>query len=98
MNKDGDEMERRAGSRIEQHIGTILQVLVVALLGWSLMTTQNMSKDVEVLKVRVDTLTLIIKEGGQDRYKGADATRDFNSIRQELQYLDRRVQRLEARR
>lgn len=90
-----DDMERRGGLRLEQHIGTVLQVMVVALLGWSLMTTQSMSQDVAVLKVKVESLTSTLNQGTADRYRGTDAAKDFAAIRQEIQFLERRVNILE---
>jgi hypothetical protein len=92
-----DDMERRSATRIEQHIGTILQITVVALLGWSLATTQTMSQDVAVLKVRVEALSTLVNQGSNDRYRGTDAAKDFSSIRQEMQFMDRRIQALESR-
>ena len=85
-------------SIIEQHIGTILQVLVVGLLGWSLLTTQGMSKEMEVLKFKVESLSVAMHQGTNDRYRSTDAARDFAAIRQEIQYLDRRLIDLEAKR
>ena len=93
---EDENMERRSGARLEQHIGTILQVTVVALLGWSLTTTQSMSKDVEVLKVRVESLSTLVNQGSNDRYRGTDAARDFAAVRAEIQFLERRVQTLEG--
>jgi hypothetical protein len=90
------ETENRV-SMLEQHIGTILQVAVVGLLGWSLLTTQTMSKDMEVLKVRVEALSSTMQQGTQDRYRGTDAARDFSSIRQEMQFLERRIMAIEAK-
>ena len=89
------EPDQRQLSIIEQHIGTILQIAVVGLLGWSLMTTQTMSKDVEVLKVRVEAMNTSMQQGTNDRYRGTDAARDFAAIRQELQFLERRVNKIE---
>jgi hypothetical protein len=93
-------------SLIEQHIGTVLQVLVVALLGWSLSTTMTMTKDVEVLKVQVTALTTAVNQGTNDRYRGTDAAKDFAALRaelakdslllrEELVRVDRRVSKLE---
>lgn len=94
---DDDKLERRQGLMLEQHIGTILQITVVALLGWSLMTTQNMTSDMAVLKVKVETLTVTINQGTNDRYRGTDAAKDFAGVRQEIQFLERRVAGLEAK-
>lgn len=93
------EEERSAmSSLMEQHLGTILQILVVALLGWSLSTTMSLSKDVEVLKVQVNSLSVTITQGTNDRYRGTDAARDFAAVRDEIVRLDRRLQRLEEKR
>ena len=82
-------------SILEQHIGTILQLLVVALLGWSLSTTMTMTKDVEVLKVQVTALTSTINQGTNDRYRGTDAAKDFAAVREEMNRLERRTTKLE---
>lgn len=101
MTKEED-MERRSGIRLEQHVGVILQVMVVALLGWSLTTTISMSRDVEVLKVQVAGITATMAQGTTDRYRGADAARDLAALRTELrneiEFLDRRLKPLEERR
>lgn len=84
-------------SIIEQHIGTILQIMVVGLLGWSLMTTQRLSQDIEVLKVRLESLTVTMNQGTNDRYRGSDAAKDFSAVRQEIQFLERRINALESK-
>ena len=94
---DDDDMERRKSSRIEQHIGMILQITVVALLGWSLATTLRMSEEVAILKVKVESMSVTISQGTNDRYRGTDAAKDFAGVRQELQYLERRVLALESK-
>jgi hypothetical protein len=84
-------------SILEQHIGTILQIGVVALLAWSLMTTQTMSKDVEVLKVKLESMSASISQGTNDRYRGTDAARDFAAVRQEIAFMERRIANLEGK-
>jgi hypothetical protein len=84
-------------SILEQHIGTILQIGVVALLAWSLMTTQTMSKDVEVLKVKLESMTTTMQQGTNDRYRGTDAARDFSAVRQEIAFMERRLANLESK-
>lgn len=82
-------------SLLEQHVGTILQIAVVGLLGWALLSIQTMSQDVAVLKVRLEAVSTSISQGTSDRYRGTDAARDFAGVRQEMQFLERRVQALE---
>lgn len=91
------DTERRANSAIEQHIGTILQIAVVGLLGWSLLTTQTMTKDLEVLKVKVEALNATITQGTNDRYRGTDAAKDFAGVRQEMGFLERRIATVESK-
>lgn len=97
MNNEEDEerMERREGIRLEQHIGTILQIMVVALLAWSLTTTQNLTGDMAVLKVKVESLTAALNQGTNDRYRGTDAAKDFAAVRSEMSFLERRIATLE---
>lgn len=102
---EADDMERRTGTRIEQHIGTILQLTVVGLLAWSLSTTQGMSKEVEVLKVKVESLSLSISQDTNDRYRSSDAARDLKYVYEEMarhdkrqDFLERRVSEIEKRR
>ena len=92
------EDRRAPRSAIEQHVGTILQIIVVALLGWSLKTTQELSNDVSVLKVQVAALQTLVTQGTADRYRAADADRDHNRIYSDIRAIDGRVSRLEDKR
>lgn len=89
-------MDTNEKSIMEQHIGTIMQVAVIGLLGWSLVTTQQMTGDMAVLKVRVEALSATLSQGTNDRYRGTDAARDFAAVRTEMSYLDKRINKLEA--
>jgi hypothetical protein len=96
-NNEEENMERGGGIRLEQHIGTLLQIMVVALLAWSLSTTQNLTGDMAVLKVKVESLTTALNQGTNDRYRGTDAAKDFAAVRSELAYLERRIAVLEQK-
>ena len=89
--------EERPVSILEQHIGTILQIAAVGLLGWSLMTTQGLTSDMAVLKVKVEGLSTSLQQGSNDRYRSTDAARDLAAVRQEMLFLDRRITELEAK-
>ena len=69
--------------------------MVVALLAWSLTTTQTLTGDMAVLKVKVESLTAALNQGTNDRYRGADAAKDFAAVRSEMAYLERRIATLE---
>jgi Tfp pilus assembly protein PilO len=75
--------------RIEQHIGTILQVMVIALLGWSLSTTVSLKTDVDVLKTQVSMLNNTIQQGVADRVAVA-------AIRADVSNFERRLSLCEA--
>lgn len=83
--------------RLEQHVGTIMQVLVVALLGWSLKTSVDMRTEIGVLQAKVEDLQSVVSQGTNDRYSGTDAARDFAAVWAELQRHDVRISRCEGR-
>lgn len=84
--------------RFEQHVGTIMQVLVIGLLGWSLKTSVDMRTEIGVLQVKVEALQVSVGQGTNDRYRAADAMRDFAAVWAEIQRLDARLQRCEQKR
>ncbi len=51
--------------------------------------------DIEVLKERVSTLERRIGEKTKDRYKGANATKDFKRINDQLNDMELRLRLLE---
>lgn len=83
--------------RFEQHVGTIMQVLVIGLLGWSLKTSVDMRTEIGVLQVKVEALQSVVSQGTNDRYSGTDAARDFAAVWAELQRDDVRISRCEGR-
>ena len=83
--------------RLEQHIGTILQVLVIALLGWSLQTTVTLQKEVGVLQAKLESLQLTMAQGTNDRYRSTDAARDLRAVWDEMGRLDKRMGNCENR-
>ena len=84
--------------RLEQHIGTIMQILVVALLGWSLKTNVEMTTQMGIVQVKLESLQTTVNQGTQDRYRGTDAAKDFAGVWAELQRHDVRIQKIESRR
>lgn len=84
--------------RFEQHVGTIMQVLVIGLLGWSLKTSVDMRTEIGVLQAKVESLQTTVTQGTNDRYRGTDAARDLAAVWAEIQRLDVRMQRCEQRR
>ena len=82
-------------SLIEQHVGTILQLTVVGLLGWSLMTSVSLQRDVGILQSQLNAMQTTISQGTSDRYRGSDAARDQAAIWSDLNRKDQRLNQLE---
>lgn len=85
------------GWRIEQHVGTIMQVLIVALLGWSLKTNVETTTQIGVLQAEVRSLQTTVMQGTNDRYRASDAARDLASVWAELQRHAARMDGLESK-
>lgn len=81
--------------RLEQHLGTVMQALVIGLLGWSLKTTVDMRTDLGVLQAKLEALSATVGQGTNDRYRGSDAARDFNAVWAEFQRREVRLSRCE---
>jgi hypothetical protein len=83
--------------RLEQHVGTIMQIMVIGLLGWSLKTNVDMRAEIGILQAKVEAMQTTINQGTNDRYRGSDAARDFAAVWAELQRQNSRVNQLEER-
>lgn len=82
--------------RIEQHVGTIMQALVIGLLAWSLKTNVDTSAQLGVLQAEVRALQTTVQQGTNDRFRGSDATREFGAVWAEFQRREVRISRLEG--
>ena len=76
--------------RIEQHIGTILQVMVIGLLAWSLSTTVSLRTDVGILQAQISTVNGTLAQAVNDRFVVA-------AIRSDMANLERRVGNCESK-
>ncbi len=83
--------------RLEQHIGTLMQILIVGLLGWSLKTNVDTTTQIGILQAEVRSLQVTVNQGTQDRYRGADAARDMAAIWAELNRHSDRMDKLEQK-
>lgn len=83
--------------RLEQHIGTIMQILVVGLLAWSLKTNVEMVTQMGIVEVKLEALSTTVNQGTTDRYRGSDAAKDFAGVWAELNRHDSRLQKIESR-
>lgn len=85
-------------SRFENHVQTVLQGLIVLLVGWLGYTTNNLQ--VEVAKLRTEqAITSVeiarLRDSGADRYTSTQARAEFNQIMLEIRSLDKRTTKLE---
>lgn len=83
--------------RLEQHIGTIMQVLIVGLLAWSLKTNVETTTQIGVLQAEVRNLQITVQQGTNDRYRGSDAARDLAAVWAELNRHAARMDGLESK-
>ena len=88
-------MSENEKSLLEQHIGTIMQVMVVGLLAWSLKTNVELTTSMGVVQSRLESLTITVNQGTTDRYRGSDAARDQAAIWAEFSRVEARFDRLE---
>ena len=86
------------GFRLEQHIGTIMQVLVVGLLAWSLKSNVELTTQMGIVQVKLEALQVTVNQGTADRYRGTDAAKDFAGVWAEIARHDARLNKLEQRR
>jgi hypothetical protein len=84
--------------KLEQHIGTIMQIMVVGLLAWSLKTNVELTTQIGILNVKVEALSATVNQGTTDRYRGSDAAKDFAGVWAEFNRVDSRLNKLESRR
>ena len=84
-------MTQQQRGMLEQHIGTVLQLMVVGLLAWSLNTSVALRTEVSVLHNQMSTLQTTIAQGANDRYRGTDAARDFSATWDSINRLSARV-------
>lgn len=89
-----DHNERRRGG-VERHIQTILTMGVAALLAWQLSTIEEMRVELAILAGRVDALAARVDDASSDRYRTADANRDFALRDQVIRGLEGRIKRVE---
>ena len=79
-------------------IKTLFSGLLGAALGISVTySTGVASNRTEIVRLatKVEALTSIIQDNMSDRYRGVDATRDFNAIRDKLELINERDAALE---
>ena len=87
-------MTMQQKSAIEQHLGTIMQVMVIGLLGWSLSTTVAMNREMGEFKATVVMLQASLGTMTNDRYRASDATRDHAAIWAEIQRTNSQIKEL----
>jgi len=79
---------------LEQHIGTIMQIMVIGLLGWSLSTTVAMNREMGEFKATVISLQNNLNSATNDRYRASDAVRDHAALLSDIQRADVRLKEL----
>lgn len=98
--------ERRAGDQrgIERHIQTIIVGISLALLAWvGLTLTQNVEtmarvdEKVKNMEINLNELKREVKVATKDRYTWKDAQADQRALNYQLEALDTRITKIEAK-
>lgn len=87
--------ERRTATKIEQHLGTIVQAVMIALLIWTGQSLLSLREQVAVMRVELTALQLIIQQGQNNRYSQADASRDLARVYIDMGRLEKRMEAIE---
>ena len=90
-------MQQREITRWEQHLGAVVQVVIVALLLWSGKSLVELREKVAVMQVEVSALSNTVSQGSSNAYRVTDAARDLARVDTTIVNLERRVQNLERR-
>ena len=92
--------DRENTRSLEAHFRTIMQLVIVGLLAWNFTTLQEMSLTVARQEERIAALTKTLElmtSANDDRYRGAEARRDFASVYRRIEQMEKRVSRIEGR-
>lgn len=91
---------RGAQRAFEMHVQTLLTTGILALCAWTLLTTHNLSIQVEGLRQRMvilDRQMITVTAGISDRYTTHDAAADRVEILRETTRIETRVDALTER-
>lgn len=84
-------MTQQQKGMLEQHIGTVLQVMVVGLLAWSLNTSVALRTEVSVLQSQMTILQASITSNSADFYRASAAVREFAATWEAINRVSSRV-------
>jgi hypothetical protein len=94
------ETEDNKSTVFERHAQTVLGAVVVAILGWSGFTLNNLSVSVAQLTERVSAIQgnmTILQSQTTDRYTRQDAVRDLGAVQRSLEDHTSRIRALESK-
>jgi hypothetical protein len=81
--------------RFEQHIGTIMQIMVEELLAWSLKSNVELTTQMGIVQAKIEYLQATVSQGTSDQYHSTDAAKDMSAIWSEFSRYDVRINKLE---
>ena len=84
-------MTQQQKGMLEQHIGTVLQIMVVGLLAWSLNTSVSLRTEVSVLQSQMTILQATLNAGTAELYRASTAARDFAAAWEAINRVSTRV-------
>ncbi|MEM6943978.1 MAG: hypothetical protein AAF565_09555 [Pseudomonadota bacterium] len=97
MNKDENGYEPRSRG-MERHMQTAAGALIIALCGWTVNETWQMSKTTAILEEHmraIDRRMADLVAFTNDRYTASRAAQDMGRIERRLDGIERRLERVE---
>lgn len=76
-------------------INKIITAGIIAMIGWTLLTVQNVSLDVAVLQSKLESVETSIKISNEDRYTRAEAIANRSLLEQRILRLETQFDRLQ---
>ena len=78
-------------------VNRIITAGIIAMIGWTLLTVQDLSVNLAVMEAKFTSLETVITVGTQDRYTRIEATSDNALINQRIERLEDWNERLSDR-
>lgn len=74
-------------------VNKIITAGIIAMIGWTLLTVQNVSVELAVLKTKLDGVEQAINLSQVDRYTRSEAVADKALVQQQIQSLETLLER-----
>lgn len=94
---ESGQVRRLELSVLEKAVVAIIVALVLGLQGWIAKSATDTSRDIAVLRTTIAFLQRDAEKSGTDRYTASQARADFDNFSNQMNEVNRRVNRLEGK-